>query len=109
GPEFFHPPGVYLGEVEVTVRIHAHPVDIPERSRPLTLTAPRVLVMPLDVVLDDFRRVVVGDPNIPARVEEQDLRRRRGTGAELIEVLAVLVEHLDAVVFAIGDVDLSRG
>ena len=64
--------------------------------------------MSLDVELDDLRGVVVGGPKTFVGGQKQHLRCRRVAGAELIEILALLVEYLNAVVFAIGDVDLAR-
>ena len=49
--------------------------------------------MPLDVVLDDLRGVIVGGPETLVGRQKEHLRRGGIAGAELVEVLAVFVEN----------------
>src|SRR5208283_5570560 len=94
--EFLGASIVHFGDVEIPILIHAESVDVPHRAGPLAAAAPRVQIMALQIVLNDLRGLVVRDPQIFIRRQKQNLRSRRLACTELIDELAVLVEHLNA-------------
>src|SRR5436190_21388364 len=61
-PVLLHSAVVDLGDVEITVRVDAHPVHAPHAAGVWTPHPPRVHEVPIQVVLDDLVRPAVGRP-----------------------------------------------
>src|SRR5207244_3278775 len=88
------------------VRVDAQAVDAPHTAREIAPRAPRVLEVPLAVPLHHLGGAAIGAPDVARAVHDDQVEvRRRLADAPHADELAVLVEHLDAAVVAIVDVD----
>src|ERR1019366_2115770 len=104
---------VEIGQVHIALLVDAHPVDAVGRTGKQALTAPGVLQVAVGVVANDPVRTLVGGPHLPlGEVDRVDrgllLADLAGAGLPHVQELAVLVEHLDAAVAAVVDVDAPR-
>jgi hypothetical protein len=102
-PEFLRAPAEHLRGVQISLRVGGEFMDGPEQPGRGAVRAPGVHQMPVQVVLEELVERAGEHPE-KLIVADADVVRLLDVG-ELIEVLAVLVEHLNAVVRAIGDVD----
>ena len=101
-PEFLRAAVIDFGEIEIALRIHAHSVHVPQRARPIALTAPGIKIVPVEIEFDDLGRSAVGNPHAAVGGHVEKLRRRGLSRAPLIEELAVFIKDLDAMIRAIG-------
>src|SRR5438270_162872 len=100
--EFFRAAVIDFGEIEIAVRIDAHSMDIPQSAGPVSLAAPGIKIVAIDIELDDLGGGPVRDPDAAVGGHVKELRSRGFAGAPLIEELAIFVENLDAMVGPVG-------
>ena len=81
-------------------------MGIPDPARERALRTPRRDHLSTEVVLDDLVIVAADGREIPIR-SDHDMLRLAET-SELLEILAVLIENLNAVIVSIVDEDVTR-
>ncbi len=97
--EFLRAAAEHFGGVEVAVAVHRKFVDRPEQARRRAVRAPCVQEMSVQVVLHHLVERTRERPQ-ELIVADADVVRLRDAW-KLIQVLSVLIEHLDAVVRAV--------
>src|SRR5260221_6357417 len=105
GLELLRAAAEHFSGVEIAVGVGRVFVDGAEEPGRRAVRAPRVQQMALQIVLEELVERAREHPEEPV-VADADVVRLLDV-RKLVEVLAVLVEHLDAIVRAIGDVDAS--
>ena len=105
--ELLRPPDVDVGRVQVVLAVHVELVHAPEPAGDRAERSPRgvLLQAAVQVVLRELLRLARRGPQELVVGHQQRVRQRRVRPR--VEELAVLVEHLDAVVRAIADVDAA--
>src|SRR6186713_2893899 len=105
-PELLHAAAVHFGDVEVALLIDAHSVHAPQCAWEHAERAPRVEEMAFLIVLEQLVRAAIEGPDVPIGTDVEQMQARRiRVDAPGVKELAVLVEHLHAMVVAIVDED----
>src|SRR5579883_1081507 len=96
-------------DVEIALLIHAEPVHSPEAAREITPGAPGVEQVSLQVVVQHLGGAAIEGPQraVGADVDQVDVGRLVAD-MPLVEIFAVFVEDLNAVVAAVVDENVPR-
>src|SRR5215467_8802097 len=97
-----------FGDVEVAFLIDAETVHAPEPAGKIAPDAEGIEKVAFEIVLEHFRSAAVESPEraVGADVDEVNVRRLLA-GAPFIEVFAVFIEDLDAMIGAVVDEDVA--
>src|SRR5262249_13148760 len=104
--ELLHAPAIDLGDVEITVGVDAQTMHAPHAAGEVAPRAPCVLEVAFAIPFDHLRRTPVRAPDVARAIHDDQVQiRRRLPDAPHPHEFTVLVEHLDAAVVAVVDVD----
>src|SRR3954470_19386001 len=107
--EFLKATGVNLGDVDISLLVGADAVHPPQRARKIADRSPSIDEAPVEIVLEQLVRQAIEGYHHPVFADHHEVKARRAhVDSPLGEVLAVLVEDLDAVVVAIVDEHAPR-
>src|SRR5258706_16304479 len=96
--ELLEAPGVNLGDIDIPRLVGADAVHAPQRPREIAYGSPRVDEASVEVVLQHLVGQAIEGPHHPVLADHDEVEARGAhVDSPLGEVLAVLVEDLDAV------------
>src|SRR3989442_714344 len=101
--EFLRTSTERLGGVQISTRVHRELVHAPECARERSVSSPRIQQFPVQIVFQKLVADAVGNPQILVG-RHLDVIRLPDVRPH-VEELPIFVEHLDAAVCSIGDID----
>src|SRR5262249_5345689 len=102
--EFLETSGIDLRDIEVALLVGGNAMHAPKCAREIAKRAPRIDEAPVELVLEHLVGIAIESRELAIVADHDEVQARRAhVDLPLGEVLAVLVEDLDAVVVAIVD------